>query len=130
MDIRIGEGPNDVARARLALHAVAFVFDEEVDDIAAPTRRTRAASRARQTAMYLAHIAFGMSLGRVALAFGRDRSTVAYACRIIEDQREDGTFDDCLDRLEEFLRAAPPLPPRPSHPPNSHGLKADARRAA
>jgi chromosomal replication initiation ATPase DnaA len=101
----------DVARARLVQQAVAFTFGECIEDITAPTRKTRAAARARQTAMYLAHIAFGMSMDRVAHAFGRDRSTVAYACRVIEDRREDGDFDDRLDRLEEFLRAAPPEPP-------------------
>lgn len=107
-----GEGVFDAARARLAQQAVAFAFGERYEEIAAPTRRTRNAAHARQTAMYLAHVAFGMSLGRVAQAFGRDRSTVAYACRVIEDRREDGDFDDCLDQLEEFLRAAPPRPNR------------------
>jgi chromosomal replication initiation ATPase DnaA len=114
MDMRSREGAHDVARARLAQQAVAYAFGERVEEIAAPTRRNRRAARARQTAMYLAHVAFGMSLGRVANAFGRDRSTVAHACRIIEDHREDDDFDDHLDRLEEFLRAAPakPRPPR------------------
>ncbi len=112
MDDVSGEGVHDAARARLAQQAVAFAFGERYEEIAAPTRRTRNAAHARQTAMYLAHIAFGMSLGRVAQAFGRDRSTVAYACRVIEDRREDGDFDDCLDQLEEFLRAAPPRPNR------------------
>ncbi len=114
MDMRMAEAAYDIARARLAQQAVAFAFGERVEEIAAPTRRTRNAARARQTAMYLTHVAFGMSLGRVANAFGRDRSTVAYACRIIEDHREDRDFDDDLERLEEFLRAAPsePRPPR------------------
>jgi chromosomal replication initiation ATPase DnaA len=113
MDVVRGRGGHDIARAQLAQQAVAFAFCEPVEEIAAPTRRTRGAAHARQTAMYLAHIAFGMSLGRVAQAFGRDRSTVAYACRVTEERRENGDFDDCLDRLEEFLRAAPARPDRP-----------------
>jgi chromosomal replication initiation ATPase DnaA len=113
MDELGGEGGHDIARAKLAQQAVAFAFGERYEEISAPNRRTRNAAHARQTAMYLVHIAFGMSLGRVAQAFGRDRSTVAYACRVIEDRREDGEFDDCLDQLEEFLRAAPPRPSRP-----------------
>lgn len=113
MDASSGEGAHDLARARLAQQAVAFAFGERLEEIAAPTRRTRAAAYARQTAMYLSHVALGMSLGRVALAFGRDRSTVAHACKVIEDRREDDDFDDCLDRLEEFLRAAPSQPSRP-----------------
>ena len=111
MDVAGGRNTIDVAHAQLAQQVVAFSFGERMEDIAAPTRRTRAAALARQTAMYLSHVAFGMSLGRVATAFGRDRSTVAYACRVIEDRREDSDFDTRLDRLEEFLRTAPPAPP-------------------
>jgi len=113
MDEAGGKGVQDRARARLAQQAVAFAFGERMEEIAAPTRGGRTAAHARQTAMYLAHVAFGMSLGRVAQAFGRDRSTVAYACRIIEEHRDEDDFDDCLDRLEEFLRAAPPHSIRP-----------------
>jgi len=45
------------------------------------------------------HVALGMSLARVARAFGRDRPTVAYACHLIEDRRDDSDFDDWLDQL-------------------------------
>ena len=57
--------------------------------------------------MYLTHIPFGMSLHRGAVAVGRDRSTVAYACHLIEDRRDDPKVDDMLDQLESALRAAP-----------------------
>ena len=50
--------------------------------------------------MYLCHTAFERSLARVAIAFGRDRSTVAHACHAIEDRREDPHFDDWIDALE------------------------------
>jgi len=108
METMRNEGKVDVARARLTQQAVAFVFGEVMEEIAARTRRSKQAAHARQAAMYLTHIAFGMSYGRVANAFGRDRSTVAYACRVIEDRRDDQDFDAHLDTLEEFLRAAPP----------------------
>ncbi|MGD2132992.1 MAG: helix-turn-helix domain-containing protein [Maricaulaceae bacterium] len=104
---RINDREDDVARARLAQQAVAFAFGEALEEIAAPTRASRRAAAARQTAMYLAHVSFGMSLARVAYAFGRDRSTVAHACRVTEDRREDRGFDDDLEKIEEFLRAAP-----------------------
>ena len=120
---RFGELSADVARAKLAQQAVAFAFGEAVEEIAAPTRRTRTAAHARQTAMYLAHISFGMSLARVAYAFGRDRSTVAHACRVTEDRREDAAFDVRLEQLEAFLSAAPPEGPRPPYHSNAR-LKA------
>jgi len=108
MGMTRNDGNVDVAKAKLTQQAVAFVFGEVVEEIAARTRRSKQAAHARQAAMYLTHIAFGMSYGRVANAFGRDRSTVAYACRVIEDRRDDHAFDAHLDTLEEFLRAAPP----------------------
>jgi chromosomal replication initiation ATPase DnaA len=130
MDETDDEELTDVARARLAQQAVAFVFGEAGEELTALSRRTSTMSRARQIAMYLVHVAFGMSLGRVALAFRRDRSTVSYACRVVEDHREDEAFDDCLDRLEEFLRAAPPRPRRPPRAQHRGGLKPETRKAA
>ncbi len=116
---------DDEARARLAQHAVAFVFRQPHEEIAARTRRSKAAALARQTAMYLTHIAFGMSLARVAAAFGRDRTTVSHACHVVEDRREDPGFDAYLDDLEAFLRAAPS--PRPARSPGRFAcVEADA----
>lgn len=60
-------------------------------------------ARARQVAMYLAHVAKGISLTSIGAAFGRDRTTVSYACRLIEDLRDDKQFDAELDRLEALL---------------------------
>ncbi|MBN9335034.1 helix-turn-helix domain-containing protein [Devosia sp.] len=60
-------------------------------------------ARARQLAMYLAHVAKGISLTSIGSAFGRDRTTVSYACNLIEDLRDDPAFDAELDRLESML---------------------------
>jgi chromosomal replication initiation ATPase DnaA len=97
----------DVAKARLAQSAVAYAFDVPQDELNKPTRRSREAAFARQVAMYLAHVAFELSLSRVGLAFGRDRSTAAHACHRIEDERDDHEFDQHLDALETCLRLAP-----------------------
>lgn len=97
----------DVARARFACEAVGFAMGSETS-LLQEGRGNVATSFARQIAMYLTHVAFGMSLQRVATSFGRDRSTVAYACHLIEDRRDDAKLDDLLDQLEASLRAAPP----------------------
>ena len=60
----------DMARARLAQSAVAYAFNVSPSEIQAPTRRSRKTSHARQAAMYLAHVAFEISLSRVGQAFG------------------------------------------------------------
>lgn len=72
-------------------------------------RRSRASAFARQVAMYLAHVGFGLSMAEVGKAFGRDRTTVVHACHLIEDRRDERRFDDLLDHLEQAavaLRAA------------------------
>lgn len=98
----------DAARARLAAAVSGFALGAEQEEILAPTRGAAAAAFARQLAMYLAHVAFEMSLSRIAIAFGRDRSTVAHACHLIEDRRDDAAFDAWIDGLEAMLREAPP----------------------
>ena len=98
----------DMARAKLALAAAAYAFGAPLDAVAAERRGGRRdVTRVRQVAMYLAHVGFGMNLARVAMAFGRDRSTAAYACHKIEDERDDPALDAQLDALEDCLRAAP-----------------------
>jgi chromosomal replication initiation ATPase DnaA len=59
---------------------------------------------ARQVAMYLAHVACGLSLTEVGRVFVRDRTTVAHACGLIEDLRDDPVLDRSLELLEGVLR--------------------------
>jgi chromosomal replication initiation ATPase DnaA len=63
-------------------------------------------ARARQLAMYLCHVAVGRSLQAVGEVFGRDRTTVSYACALIEDMRDDRTFDTTVAALEQRIEAA------------------------
>ncbi len=56
---------------------------------------------ARQLAMYLMHVCLGRSLGEVGRFFGRDRSTVAHACALVEDLREGPEFDMMVSGLED-----------------------------
>lgn len=63
-------------------------------------------ARARQLAMYLSHVMLGRSLLEIGEAFGRDRTTVSYACALIEDMRDDPAFDDEVSRLERQIEAA------------------------
>ncbi len=103
----------DMARARLACALVAYAYGAENASLDGG-RHPRRMSFIRQVAMYLLHVGFGMSLARVAHAFGRDRSTAAYACHRVEDARDDPDFDSRVEALEEALRSAPsPAPARP-----------------
>ena len=93
--------------AHLATGLASYALGVADEDVRARTRRSRAAAFARQVAMYLAHVGAGLSLARVAAAFGRDRSTVSHACHLIEDRREDPQFDAWIEALEEMMRLAP-----------------------
>jgi chromosomal replication initiation ATPase DnaA len=53
--------------------------------------------------MYLAHVVCGLSLTEVGALFARDRTTVAYACGVVEDKRDDPELDSRLDHLERAV---------------------------
>ena len=65
-------------------------------------------ARARQLAMYLSHVVLGHTLSEIGEAFGRDRTTVSYACALIEDMRDDPQFDDEVTGLERQIEARMP----------------------
>jgi hypothetical protein len=83
---------------------VAGVFDIESDLLRLPTRGRARVALARQVAMYLAHVACGLSLTEVGELFERDRTTVAHACIVIERRRDNGSFDAALVLLEDIVR--------------------------
>ena len=90
---------------QLAREITGAVFAVPVSDIEQPTRATIEASDARHVAMYIAHVVFQVSLAAVAGAFGRDRSSVGYAVRRIEDERDDAAFDAKIERIERLAHA-------------------------
>jgi hypothetical protein len=83
--------------------AIAVAFEIETIDLRKPTRGRADTAFARQVAMYLAHVAYGLSLSDVGRVFQRDRTTVAYACGVVEDRRDDAAIDRTLDLLETVV---------------------------
>lgn len=94
--------------------AVVQVFGVGQEDLRRITRGRANVALARQVAMYLAHVVCGMTLTDTGRLFGRDRTTVAHACGVIEDRRDDPLFDRALDLLEWVVPAIttrfPPTP--------------------
>ena len=80
--------------------AVAAAFAVPADELRAPSRRTAGVAFARQSAMYLAHVAMGLSLSAVGRIFHRHRTTAAHACQLVEQRRDDPAIDRLLDMLE------------------------------
>lgn len=80
--------------------AIGEIFGVACKDIAASSRGKAPVALARQAAMYLAHVSCGLNLTDVGTVFGRDRTTVAHACAVIEDRRDDPVFDRALELME------------------------------
>lgn len=66
-------------------------------------RGPRKVAFARQLAMYLTHVGFGLNLTEVGVCFERDRTTVRHACSLIEDRRDQPAFDLAVSALETGL---------------------------
>ena len=91
---------------RLAALLVADALQLKLSDIFAVTRGSPGNAHARQAAMYLAHVALGISFTAVGHYFGRDHSTVAHGCRCVEDRRDDPGFDALVAELALAARIA------------------------
>ena len=93
-------------------HAVAHVFAIPQPELGIVTRGSARVAQARQISMYLAHVVCRLSFTEVGQLFDRDRTTVAHACMVIEDRRDDPVFDHILALLERIV----PALMRPSSP--------------
>lgn len=79
----------------------------------ATTRSRRKIAFARQVAMYLGHVCLSYKLRELALYYNRDRTTIAYACRVIEERRDDPDLELVLNSLESALLLLTRLAPEP-----------------
>ncbi len=94
-------------------HAVMSVFGLGLSDLTEINRGNARVALARQTAMYLAHTVGRLTLTEVGEMFGRDRTTVAHACAVVEDRRDEINFDRTMEVLERaVVRLLSRRPPR------------------
>ena len=77
--------------------------------------RRRFTCQVRQIAMYVCHVALGISMSDIGEALGRDRSTVSHACHVVEDRRDDLAFDDFISTVERLVTAIFSMPEVASH---------------
>jgi hypothetical protein len=110
-------GTSEPAPREAIEQVVVQVFGVGRDELRRWSRGRAKVALARQVAMYLAHVSCGLTLTDTGKLFGRDRTTVAHACGVIEDRRDDPLFDRALDLLEwavPVLAARPSVNPRHS----------------
>lgn len=96
------EPVGQTAPARLAEAAVCGAMQVSQEALRVG-RGPRKVALARQLAMYLTHVGFGLTLTQVGACFERDRTTVRHACALIEDRRDQPAFDLAVSALEAGL---------------------------
>lgn len=88
-------------------HSVNRVTEEMLGVVQEPGLRRgdgrRQRCQIRQISMYLCHVVLGLPQQEVATAFGYDRSTVSYACQVIEDRRDNKALDQFVCVLERVV---------------------------
>ncbi|MCE1235068.1 MAG: hypothetical protein LWW93_01805 [Hyphomicrobiales bacterium] len=97
---RRAEADRIAARCRCLETVVARAYGLSVADLRDASRGHAPVAFARQVAMYVAHVWFALSLSAVGRCFGRDRTTVAHACRVVEERREDPNIDRVVAAIE------------------------------
>ena len=95
-------------KARL-FKALETAFDIHRKELCAANRGRCKTALARQTGMYLARVALGMTLSKAGHLFRRDRTTASHACRLVEDWRDDPGFDALVNAMERFVLQADPF---------------------
>lgn len=85
-------------------HATALVFGVSRKALRTSMRGGRQVAMVRQVGMYLAHVVLERNLTEAGRLFGRDRTTAAHACSVVEDLRENAIFDRAVAELESIVR--------------------------
>ncbi|WP_330999181.1 helix-turn-helix domain-containing protein [Oryzicola mucosus] len=88
------------------IDVTAAMFSVSSKELRRTGRTSLDVSRVRQIAMYVAHVVLGLKMNDIGKGFGRDRTTVIYACHIIEDLRDDIEFDRVVATVERVMKAA------------------------
>ncbi len=92
--------------ASMLVRIVARADDITVAELFHHSRSRAPIAATRQLAMYLMHVVLGRNLTEVGRFFGRDRTTVSYACIRIEDMRDDPGFEQQVLELETRIGQA------------------------
>ncbi len=95
-----------IALCEAMIDITAALFNVSGRELRKSGRSSMGISRVRQVAMYVAHVVLRLNMADIGKAFGRDRTTVLYACHLIEDLRDDDEFDRIITMTERVALAA------------------------
>lgn len=88
---------------QIVLQVVSFTYSIPLVDLEGPSRGAARVALARQIAMYLVTIIGDLDHAAVGRLFNRDRTTVAHACAIVEDRRDEPEFDHTMFLLKGIV---------------------------
>lgn len=97
-----GRPPDCATVSQVTLGVVSLALGISSADILSNSRRAPAVY-GRQIAMYLLNTIFRMKHSHIGRAFGRDRTTASYACKVIEELRDDPKVEMLLEACEAML---------------------------
>lgn len=80
---------------RIAMRDHTFQFSAELS--------YREAAFIKHLSIYLCHVVLGHSMRKIATGFELDRTSVSYACRKIEDKRDDVDLERFISRSERLV---------------------------
>ncbi len=89
---------------RLIQSIIAQIYAVQPGELLGPTRGLTRTAHARQVGMYVAHVICEIDLSEIGRAYGRDRTTVRYACGAVEDRRDDPDFDLTIELIVGIFR--------------------------
>ena len=96
----------DTLRCRITWRLVAELFAAACErDLPEGAARRRPRCHMRQIAMYLSHVVLSVPYQSIAIAFGRDRTTVVHACSVVEDRRDEAAYDRFVEQCERCIKA-------------------------
>lgn len=109
-----GKNTTELVTCDFLKSITSLVFGISLTQMNANTRLGANVAFARQIAMYIAHVRLTLTLSDVGRVFGRDRTTVGHACRLVEDRRDDPDIDflvECVERsVDEWQALAGKFP--------------------
>lgn len=97
--------PFDTTFAHISVAMAGLAFGISYRDVFQKSRTDSQSVFIRQLAMYLMVTMRDMNATHVGRVFGRDRTTVSYACGVIESQRDDPVFEAKLLAIEDIFAA-------------------------
>jgi len=89
--------------AQFVNQMVAATVDLPPEKLLQCNRGKASAARARQISIYLMHTTLSFSYTEIGKIYSKDRTTISHACHVIEDLRDNESFDLKLNRLERMI---------------------------